>query len=70
MPWGQTQAENDLAASLEQRIEDAVGDLVALGRVEAEIKGADIDPMDRDTLLGRCEQYRIDDARANQEDDS
>jgi hypothetical protein len=61
MPFGQTQQELDQYRIYDDRVEELFANRVELGKLEAEIKGVDsLDETDRQSLLGRINQYILD----------
>lgn len=57
--FGDTQAQRDAFRDYALRIEGIVGSLSLLGSLGQEISAADLSDADRDTLLGRVGQYRL-----------
>lgn len=61
MPFGQTQEQRDNYRLFDDAIEGAVGDRMALGKLDVQIKGSSaLDETDRSALLGRLNQYLVD----------
>lgn len=58
--YGQTQAQRDAFLDYARKIEQSVMQPDRLGGLQDEIDPADLAPEDREQLLGRIEQYRLD----------
>jgi hypothetical protein len=58
--YGETRAQRDAFAAFQTRVEQVFDSTERLGALEAEVRGADMEEFDRETLLGRIDQYRID----------
>lgn len=57
---GTTQVQKDTFRDYAQQVEQAVGSRERLGALIPQIDAADLAVFDREQLLGRVEQYRLD----------